>query len=308
MDQRNLRSTICDAISVHASEIGAVRFLPINRYDRSIFSSTGQYDWFSGQVLFCLVRHLKPLQIVEISCSSGYSSLFMATALKANGRGKLETFELSEKNAESALANFKRFGVKDCVQLHLGDARKTICEIDSPRTDILFIDSLHTRDFAHWFLENLVSKLTPEALVHVHDIMPRDARVRLANGPPFPGDSVIGRIRRATHWLLRMHLDEYAPIPKEAVKLPQNGENLPSYDGNHFTEAVFINSLVENMPAESYAYLHHLAKEEQLLEVRTYDALAVGRKDSQNRPMEWNESLWTSAGSLSDAYHRQRKP
>jgi hypothetical protein len=67
----------CDeAVSLYGEETECLRFLPENRYNRDIFPSGGQYDWFSGQLLYCLVRHLKPVRVIEISPGSGYTSLF----------------------------------------------------------------------------------------------------------------------------------------------------------------------------------------------------------------------------------------
>lgn len=42
-----------------------------------------------GQVLYALVRALRPAQIVEIGCWLGCSATHMLTALEANGKGKL---------------------------------------------------------------------------------------------------------------------------------------------------------------------------------------------------------------------------
>lgn len=157
MRETTVKDIIVRAISEHGKEVDAVGFIPELRYDRSVFRSGGQYDWFSGQLLFCLIRNLRPSQVVEISCSSGYSSLFIATALARNQAGTLHTFELSLANASSALKNFHRFGVNHVINLYLGDARKTIRHIDMQGTDLLFLDSLHTTDFARWYLEELVA-------------------------------------------------------------------------------------------------------------------------------------------------------
>lgn len=70
------------AIRDYGAECDTLRPLAEARYDTAIFPTTGQYDWFSGQALYCLVRHRKPEAVVEISTSSGYSTLFMGLALR----------------------------------------------------------------------------------------------------------------------------------------------------------------------------------------------------------------------------------
>ena len=67
--------------------------MPESRYDRSVFPTLGQYDWLSGQVLYCLVRATRPRKLVEFSTSSGYSTTFSALAMQRNGVGTLHTVD-----------------------------------------------------------------------------------------------------------------------------------------------------------------------------------------------------------------------
>src|SRR3990172_8364991 len=182
-----LTTVLDEALRTYGRETPRLRVLPENRYNRGLFPAQGQYDWFSGQALYCLVRHLRPQQVVEISCANGYSSLFMALALRENASGRLETFELSAKNARGAQENFRRFGVEACVRLHVGDARRTVREIPLEKTGLLFLDSLHSGPFARSYLETLLPRLEARVPVHIHDILPPHARVRHFHGPPFRG-------------------------------------------------------------------------------------------------------------------------
>ena len=78
----NIHKVIRRAIEQFGSETESLEFLPENRYNKNMFPTTGQYDWFSGQMLYCLIRYLKPRRILEISTASGYATMFMAMALK----------------------------------------------------------------------------------------------------------------------------------------------------------------------------------------------------------------------------------
>ncbi len=294
-----LAGVLDEALRVYGAETTRLRFLPENRYNRRLFPAQGQYDWFSGQALYCLVRHLRPRQVVEISCANGYSSLFMALGLQENGAGRLETFELSRRNARRAEENFRRFGVEPWVRVHVGDARRTIQEIALEQTDLLFLDSLHTEAFARWYLGALVPRLAPRVPVHVHDILPRHARVRHFDGPPFAGGWTVSWLYRAAVRLLRPGQFEHTRIPASAVHA-HNGRL--TYDGNHFAEGRYLNRLAERLAADDYAYLYDLADRYPELGPREFDRQAVGRKNAFDQPMEWNESLWCYAGPLAAAY------
>lgn len=163
----DIRELFDKAIKSYASETPSLEFLPLARYNKKIFFTTGQYDWFSGQVLYCLIRHLKPVNILEISMSSGYSTLFMAKAIKENNKGMIYTHEIDKKVANKAKEAFKAYNVDNFIKVIIGDAIKTT-EKTKVNFDLLFLDSLYTKNFARWFIGNFV--LHAEALKQVYDI------------------------------------------------------------------------------------------------------------------------------------------
>jgi len=86
-----------------------------------------------------LVRQKKPRVVVECGTAWGYSGLWIARELKAAGRGKLITIEISPQSAARARAEFKKAGVDDVVTVIVGDARKMVREVDEP-VDFVLID------------------------------------------------------------------------------------------------------------------------------------------------------------------------
>lgn len=292
------------AIAAHWLETPSLRFLPENRYDRSVFPTTGQYDWFSGQLLYCVMRHRKPQRIIEIAAGSGYSTLFMAMALKANGTGLIDTFEMDRRTAATAQRNFERYGVSQFINLHVGDARVTSSRIEREGAKILFLDSLHTEAFARWFIEAFVLGAEPDALFHMHDIMPLHARVRMCGGPPFIRvGSRIARLRRHLRDLIKGKAPANEVIPP-TIYPPSVPGQLPTYNGNHTTETLLGNRLAEIMSPKHYVYCHELADHYPMLEPRRYDPQAIGRQDAAGQPFEWNESLWAFAGPQAEAYRK----
>ncbi len=277
-----------------------------------MFVSVGQYDWFSGQLLYCLVRYVKPHRILEISTGSGYSTAFMALALKENGNGMIDTYELDKKTAASAAGFFERMGLDRHIHLSIGDAKK-LSEAGRNDYQIYFLDSLHTEAFARWFIETHVMKaLDMGALFHMHDIMPRNARVRAWGAPPVEGTPLDTNRQLSLRRRMKKKILEYLHGPEDTglipihVYPPEKEGELATYDGNHTSETVFGHALVASMKQEDFVFLHDMADDYPLLSPRRYDSTVNGRADREGRPLEWNESLWCTIASLQESYRQMK--
>jgi predicted O-methyltransferase YrrM len=87
-----------------------------------------------------LVRERKPKTVVECGTAIGYSGLWIARELKAQGAGaKLITVEIDPSRAREARDNFRRAGLDDVVEVRVADAREIASEIPGP-IDFLFLD------------------------------------------------------------------------------------------------------------------------------------------------------------------------
>ena len=280
----NIQKAIKTAIEQFGHETIALEFLPENRYNRSIFPTTGQYDWFSGQVLYCLIRYLKPRRILEISTGSGYATIFMAMALKQNKWGKVDTFEWNATAAKAAVKLFKQYDVDAFVESYVGDARRISVATPSDY-NVYFLDSLHTEDFARWFIDTHIMRSDRiDAFFHMHDILPLHSRVRRWNAPPFESDEE-QRVSIHVH-----------PPDKPGV--------LDTFDGNSSTEAIWGNKLAALMKPEDNVFVHDIVNDYQQMTPRKYDHAAIGRSDSKNIPMEWNEAWWCNVAALKVAYRQ----
>lgn len=275
-------------------ETESLRHLPARRYDRTLFPTIGQYDWLSGKILYCLIRSLRPVRVIEVSTSSGYSSLFSAYALRANGSGKLETYEFSETAARAASANFSRFGVAGHVNLHVGDARKTACDLLQRRTrgerEVLFLDSEHTDSFARWYLDAFLPDAHPESLLQVHDVLPAHATVKCR-----PLEAVTGkesRWRMRAHAVLSRLLPRWTPDDRRRWVKPMPANAVLS------SEARMVLEMSREIPADEQLFVHDLLAERNDADDHAYDARSVWRCDAQGNPSEWNESWWVRCGVL----------
>jgi caffeoyl-CoA O-methyltransferase len=94
----------------------------------------------TGVFLNLLLRHSRATRVLEIGTSSGYSGLFFADAMRANG-GKLITCEMSEFKIALAKESFERAGLSAFVEIVEGDAISTLDTIEGP-FDLVFIDGI----------------------------------------------------------------------------------------------------------------------------------------------------------------------
>src|SRR3954466_15775844 len=94
-----------------------------------------------GKLLHLIARMISARNILEVGTLGGYSAIWMARALPAEGR--LITLELNPKHAEVAQSNIARAGVSN-VDIRLGRARATLETIATERRppfDLIFIDA-----------------------------------------------------------------------------------------------------------------------------------------------------------------------
>lgn len=91
-----------------------------------------------GRLLKLLVAILRPRQVLEIGCFTGYSALSMAEALPPGGR--LFTCEISEEHAAIAQRNFDRSPIGDRIELRRGPALDTVAALDGP-FGFVFVDA-----------------------------------------------------------------------------------------------------------------------------------------------------------------------
>lgn len=306
---KQLSNVFDEAIKKYYKETNVLNFLAENRYNKNFFPSGGQYDWFSGQLLYCYIRDKKPKKIIEISTCQGYATLFMAMALKKNGFGKIYTFEINPKSAEIAQNNFKRCKVSEFISIILGDAKETISKVkDLEDIVIYFLDSEHTEEFARWFIEEIVLKSrNKEAIFHMHDIMPLSAEVRKFGGPPWD-ISTLHFYRRILWRLYNYFFGFRIGLENEKLNIKVRKNGLATYDGNEGSEAAFGNKLVGLMSPSDYVFCYEIAdKYKSVLNSRKYDSYTRGHENALGLPTQWNNSLWCYSGALKKVYKNSRK-
>jgi predicted O-methyltransferase YrrM len=95
-----------------------------------------------GKLLYLLAKLASAHRILELGTLGGYSTIWMARALPADGR--LVTLEYEPTHAQVAAANLARAGLADKVEIVVGSALETLPGVidraDRP-FDLVFLDA-----------------------------------------------------------------------------------------------------------------------------------------------------------------------
>ena len=119
-----------------------------------------------GALLRVLATAITASRILEIGTAIGYSGIWLARALPADGM--LLTLEMNEDRAREARDNFARAGVSDRVSVVVGDAQLKIAKVSGP-FDLIFQDGdkkLYTP-----LLDRLVALLRPGGLLVTDNVL-----------------------------------------------------------------------------------------------------------------------------------------
>jgi predicted O-methyltransferase YrrM len=175
-----------------------------------------------GKLLYLLARIHKARRILEIGTLGGYSTIWMARALPAEGC--IVTLEADPKHCEVAQANLARADVAPLIDLRLGRALDTLPELAAEGLepfDMVFIDAdkENTEAYFRWAL-----RLSRAGAVIVVDNVIREGEV----ADPDSSDPRVQGIQRFN--------EAIAADPRvEATTIQTVGSK--GYDG--FTLAIF---------------------------------------------------------------------
>jgi len=153
-------------------------------------------DDIEAEITYLLIREFKPLNVVEISPSHGWSSMWILNALKDNNRGKLFSFDLIDKSTKIIP---KELSSNRWVFIQ-GDIKKNLSKLPK-KIDYLFIDSDHSARFCRWYIKNIFSLLKKNTPVSIHDIL------------HFKDHCQFGEIRTIFSWLYKNRISYFSPSP-----------------------------------------------------------------------------------------------
>jgi predicted O-methyltransferase YrrM len=124
-----------------------------------------------GRFLHLLARAIGARRVLEFGTLGGYSAIWIARALPADGR--LTTLEINPSYADVARANLARAGVEDRVEILLGPAAQTLPTLAEQTFDLVFIDAdkTSTADYFDWS----VAHTRPGGVIVVDNVVRRGA-------------------------------------------------------------------------------------------------------------------------------------
>lgn len=117
----------------------------------------------TGALLYMLARSSNARNIIEFGTSFGLSTLYLASALRDNGGGRLITTEFELSKVERARDNLMAGGLLDLVEIRAGDALETLASDLPERIDLLLLDG--AKALYPEILALVQSRLRPGAII-----------------------------------------------------------------------------------------------------------------------------------------------
>ena len=119
-----------------------------------------------GALLRVLAMAIGAKRILEIGTAVGYSGIWLAGALPADGM--LVTLEMDQARARVARENFARAGLADRVSVVVGDAQRMLVKVSGP-FDLIFQDG--DKKLYAPLLDRLVALLRPGGLLITDNVL-----------------------------------------------------------------------------------------------------------------------------------------
>jgi predicted O-methyltransferase YrrM len=155
---------------------------------------TIQVSAAQGKLLYLLALAQGARRILEVGTLGGYSALWLARALPADGR--LLTLEVDPRHAEVARRNFAAANVADLIELHVGPALESLARLraqDVVSFDFIFIDADK--------VNNLGYVQAALALSRVGTLIMVDNVVRAGSVVSASHDEAVRGVRDMTAWI-----------------------------------------------------------------------------------------------------------
>jgi predicted O-methyltransferase YrrM len=147
----------------------------------------------NAKLLHLLARMVGARRVLEIGTLGGYSTIWLARALPADGL--VTTIEAEPRNAAVARASIDRAGVGDRVEIRVGRAAEVLPTLDGPY-DLVFIDA--DKESNTIYLDAAARLGRPGAVVVVDNVV-RSGRV----ADPAATDTQVEGVRRGLEMLAR---------------------------------------------------------------------------------------------------------
>lgn len=103
-----------------------------------------------GQIMRMLVQTSGASRILELGTFTGYSAIFLASAMPEGGH--LDTLEINDELEDLILEGFDRAGLSDKIDLHIGDCKETLGRFreEGREYDMVYMDA-NKREYCDYY-------------------------------------------------------------------------------------------------------------------------------------------------------------
>ncbi len=137
----------------------------------------------TGKLLGMFIKMINAKNVLEIGTLTGYSSIWMARALPADG--KVTTLELTKEHADEARNNFKKADLQDKINLILGKAIDSLGELSGRKFDLVFIDA--DKENCSAYFEKVINMVHSGGLIITDNTLRRGEVISANPGPGAKG-------------------------------------------------------------------------------------------------------------------------
>lgn len=129
----------------------------------------------SGELLYKLVRYLRPETILELGTSFGSSGIYLASAAAENGSGELITVEVSKLKHDQAEKNFRDARVDEYFRQEKMAADQYLKKLSQP-VDFVFLDCDRSR--YSFYLDQLLPYLKRGSILVADNAIDRSEDIK----------------------------------------------------------------------------------------------------------------------------------
>ena len=122
----------------------------------------------TAALLALQVRATCARSVLELGTSNGYSTLWLAEAVRGQG-GRLTSVEIDGERSSQAARNLQRAGLADAVELRVEDAADVLAQSADSYWDLVFLDAERPAYAGYW--PELLRVLRPGGLLGVDNVL-----------------------------------------------------------------------------------------------------------------------------------------
>lgn len=121
----------------------------------------------AGELIYNTARAINAKRIVEFGTGFGFSTIYLAAAVRDNGGGVVISTDLEPNKVKAAGEHLAEAGLREFVDIRLGDAMTTLRDVEAP-IDLVLLDGW--KDIYTPLLRMLTPKLRRGSVVFADNV------------------------------------------------------------------------------------------------------------------------------------------